>query len=414
MYAKRPKIVVVRDGEPDAVRNPPPTTFTRFTDVTYRHLMELSTLPGGSHYFFNCNVVDERVYALANQARGAGANLTFIVRHIDHELARFVEETHAGLIPAYGVANHITQATVCRAVRRVLAGHRVVATGFLQNSLARSPHNEAPTNMFVRLLIEASRLAHGSARVVAAVLSLHRTGSNFLRDLIGLTVSSRVGVFHEHEVPPASGVRPDRRRPIFDQVFLEADQIRARLLRRTCLREMILNADCRFIFVAERPPDERLTSYFVKRHIGWLRSHYDRQRCTLGNLREIQQAFDDWLETSVRVQRSWYRKRLVETFGLNVLEASRTDDGFLLSRRAANTLLVMPTACLDTLGDELASVFGTDVYGTIARNSVRTEGIASEIDRAFRRQVYFPAAIAEALWQIPEVAHLHPRRVSAT
>jgi hypothetical protein len=283
-----------------------------------------------------------------------------------------------------------------------------VASGAIRNTTATSAGLEKPVALFGRLLLEASWHANDGCRVVAAVLSQHRTGSNFLRDLIGLTVSSRVDVFHEHAVPPANGVELDATRSCFDQSLLESDQTRARLLRRACLREMIVGAQRRFVFVAERSPDRRLTSYFQRRQLSWLQSCFDRKTRRLSNAAEIQQAFHEWLKEKVRLQRIWYKDRLVGPFGLSVLDAEQTDDGCFVQRRGADILLVVPTSRLGALRNGLRATFGGDeAYESVASNSLNTSARGAEIDEAFRRQIRFPPDVSDALWQIPEVARLH-------
>jgi hypothetical protein len=410
MVSSQPRVVVVRDGETSVVHNPPPLTFGRASNVTYVHVSELNAAPEGSHYFVNCARVDAGIYALCNRARRNGTQITFIVRHVDLELARYVDEMNASLIPAYGIGHQITQATLSRIAQRVLRGHRVVAEGFVSNSLGLSMRNQCSRDTVVRHLMEASRLADGSTSVVAAVLSLHRSGSNYLRDLIGVTVSGRVHVFHEHEIPRASEVTRDHSVSCVDQALLEADWARARLLRRACLRDMIVNAGHRLIFVTERAPDDRLMSYFQRRHLAWLGTLYDRRLRVLRDVPQIQRRFEDWLKRSVRSQRKWYRRSLGDTFGLNVLEAERSENGCRVGQRGTNTLLVVPTTRLNALRDALVSACGSHAaYASIASNSVRVSRRGDEIDRVFRRDIRFPESMIDALWEIPEVACLHPR-----
>jgi hypothetical protein len=384
----RLRVVVVRDGEPGAIRNPSPRTFSGSGGVAYVHLSDPRPLPPARHYFFNCARTDPNVYELSDRARRTGGSVTFIVRHVDHELARHVELTKASLIPAFGCSNQITDATLREATRRVLDGRRVVATGFIDNSIGVAPQGGASAGTFVRLLMEASRLANGSTDVVAAALSLHRAGSTFLRDLIGLTVSGRVHVLHENAVPPQSECQPDE--------------------RRAWLRKTMLGARRRFIFVAERPPDDRLMSSFQRRHCASLQSSYDRTHRVLRHAAGIQRTFNEWLKTQVPVLEQWYPQQLVEAFGVDILAADRTADGFLLGHHADNTLLVVPTARLHALRADVASTFGgQDAFWTIATNSATATRSGAEVDTAFRRQIRFPAEMTDALWQIPEVAHLH-------
>src|SRR5688572_16035006 len=116
----RVRVVVVRDGELGAIRNPPPRTFSGSGGVAYVHLSDSRPLPKAVHYFFNCARVDQKVYELSERARRTGGLVTFIVRHVDQALARHVELTNASLIPAYGFSNQITDATLREATRRVL------------------------------------------------------------------------------------------------------------------------------------------------------------------------------------------------------------------------------------------------------------------------------------------------------
>lgn len=402
----RAQVVVVRDGEREALQNPPLKAFTRFSDVVYVHAAEDAALPLGSHYFFNCLRADERLYRLSDQAVRRGASVTFIVRYVDAALADFVRERGLNLMPAYGVGHQITSATLYRGIGAVLAGHRVVPEAFISNSIARWSSPLFPdSNTVIRLLTLASRLAHTSTTIVAAVLSLHRTGSNFLRDLIGLTVSGHVGVFHEHAIPPVSPTEPDPKRPLFDQQSVERDASKGRAIRRAILRDMILRANRRFIFVCDRDPVERLTSYFQERHMARLVSSYDSERQMLRNADDIQRTFDQWVTEYARRQRHWYERQLVHNFGLNVLEAVRTNDGFLLAENGENMLIVVPTARLSGLRDALAAAFGANAYALTAANSVTTRW--AFVDRAFRRQIQFHAATADMLRNIPEVAYIH-------
>jgi hypothetical protein len=226
-----------------------------------------------------------------------------------------------------------------------------------------------------------------------------------MRDLIGLTVSGRVGVFHEHSIAPRSSLPPDPRRPLFDQHVLEGDPGRARQLRRAMLRDLIVNASRRFIFVCEREPRDRLISFFQKRHMGLLQRLYDPGRRALSETAELQRVFDAWLDKYAAMQSEWYRERLLENFGLNVLDCEPTHDGLLMGHSGPNTLLIVPTARLNTLRTELADVFGGTAYDAVASNSLDRRG-GREIDRAFRRQIHFDSAIDGWLNEIPEVAHI--------
>ncbi len=411
--SKRPRttVVVVRDSARGAINHPPSKEFARALSVAYHHADDGHPVPSAAHTFFNCRRVDDRLLAMADEAQRAGSRLTFLVRHVDARLARYVEETGASLLPAAGFDSQIAEDTLFAAIRHIIAGHRVVAGGFIANSTG-TPRQKGGSSTFINVLAEASHLANGSTPTVAAVLSLHRTGSNFLRDVVGLTVSGAVDVFHEHATPPPSVVDANIR-PSFDDVFTEPDPTRARQLRRACLRHMMTTAQRRFIFVAERPPHDRLISHFQKRHMAWLQSRYSPERDALDHVDEIQRTFEEWLAAHIEIQRGWYRKHLLRMFGLDVLACQPTTDGLLKGRHAENTLLIVPTARLDSLRNEAASAFGGEAYRLVSSNAVRAQGV-TKVNRAFRRQIEFPKALLKALWSIPEVAHLHPRPASLT
>jgi hypothetical protein len=86
---------------------------------------------------------------------------------------------------------------VRRALRMACDGVHVVAKGFLENSGSRYDDTH-PAHTFVRLMRRMSAEAKQGQSVIAAVLAQHRTGSQWLRDLVGWTVASQVHVVHEH------------------------------------------------------------------------------------------------------------------------------------------------------------------------------------------------------------------------
>ena len=134
-------------------------------------------------------------------------------------------------------------------------------------------------------------------------------------------------------------------------------------------------------------------------------SSYDSERQMLRNADDIQRTFDQWVTEYARRQRHWSERQLVHNFALNVLEAVRTNDGFLLAENGENMLIVVPTARLSGLRDALAAVYGANAYALTAANSVTTRW--AFIDRAFRRQIQFHGATADMLRNIPEVAYIH-------
>lgn len=98
----------------------------------------------------------------------------------------------------------------------------------------------------------------------------------------------------------------------------------------------------------------------------------------------------------------------------NVLDAVPADDGILVTRQGANTLVVVRTPILDDLRRQLTGRFGAATYDALHPNSAAARG-AGSLDEAFRRQFRLDAAIVEEAHAIPEVAYLHgprPARLS--
>jgi hypothetical protein len=350
------------------------------------NITDFSPPPEIEHCVISCGRATARLYAVADKAARAGARLTFLVRYVDDALADFARERQVNVLPAAGYIDQISTATQHEAIRRILAGGHVTAQGFVDHSVGRFEYRRPHT--VIRALSEASRLANASTRVVTAVLSLHRTGSNFLRDLIGLTVSGNVDVFHEHSVPHA----------------LSEQGPSPRQLLKAARRVQILSAARRFIFICERDPVERLISYFQERHMALLMQSFDPGTGSFRDRAAIQRTFDAWVARQAQSQRDWYRKRLAVHFGLGPLDCAPTDDGFFLGTHGENTLVVVPTKRLSALREELAGAFGGGAYDTIATNTIRRRGGAA-IDATFRRDIRFDPAVEEMLAQIPEVAY---------
>jgi hypothetical protein len=372
------------------------------SDAVYRGIADATSLPRAKQYFFLLDEVDHSASGLLLEAVRTGASVTLIANAFEPHFAAFAERPNVNIVPMCGDPGPIGAATLQRAIAMVLAGERVAARGFVQHSLARQASDAGDGHPFVAILREASVAANTSATVVAAVLALQRTGSNFLHDMIGLSVSAKVRTFHEHDVPglAEAAARP---RPSIDPRLLERDG--RYTLRQAVLRDTLLTPERRYIFVSDRSPEDRLLSYFVKGRSEWLHDHFDPSRRHFRDAAEIQRRFDEWAWAQLDRQRKWYRNKLLRPFGLNVLEAERIE-GLLIGRHGTNTLIVVPTARLNQLVEVVSESFRTDCYRALAHNSARESGDEA-IVRAFRQQFTIDPEVAESLWAIPEVAHIH-------
>jgi hypothetical protein len=402
----RCRVAVIRDGDPDLLRNPKPQVFHPVPEVIYHHVSEPAPLAAASHYFFHCERFSERIHDWAVAALNAQGSVTIIIRRVDRALAEFVERAPVSVIPASGCAGQITDATLERAVKMTLAGERVVSQGFIRNSVGAAASADRNGHSFLDMLQAASRAAYASTAVVAAVLALPRTGSKFLHDLIGMTVGSQVRTFHEHEVPADDAGQLDSTRPLVDQMMLELDDAKKRSIKKAILRHAILNQERRYVFVTERNPQDRIVSYFLTHYRQWLRSSFDVHSDVFRNVKDIQRMFDRWTRVQAKAQRNWYRETLLRPFGLNVLKAERTLEGLFVTHHGPNTLVVVPSDRLNVLMATAAAEFGARSYAPVADNSAKSRGDEA-IDRVFRRDISFDPAVAKALWKIPEVAHVH-------
>jgi hypothetical protein len=405
---KRPRILVVRDRERAALQNPHPREFRGRYDMSYLHLSDVDSLPVVDHAVFNCERLTERVHELLVDALRAKATVTIIARHIDAACAALAETGRINVIPAYGFAGQIMTGTLRSALATILQGTPVVATGFVKNSIApASDLGARSAPWFTRMLREVSAIANSGTPVVMAVLAQQRTGSKFLHDLIGWTVSGAVDVVHEHEVPSSSAlVDPDR--PLFDQLITAPDADK-NSLRRAILRQTLLGAERRYIFVPVREPRARLISYFLRLHKKMLRQAFDSERGTFRDLEAIQHAFDEFTRRQVKRQRSWYRLALLDPFGLDILDARPTEDGVLVAESGPNTLIVLPIEKLDDLATELEAVYGSDTYTALHEDSARNRG-DQEMAQIFMSQVRFsPDVWATLMKKLPRVAHIHPQ-----
>jgi hypothetical protein len=402
-----PAIVVVRDREPAALCHPPPDLFRGFGPVRYHHISHPDPLPAASHYVFNCDEFSPRVRELLSHIERA-RSVTVIVGRVDDWILPRLTGSHVNLLPAYGEADHISPKTLARALRMILSGGRVVARGFIQNSLETSPRLPAGgLHPFLRMIQEASAAANAEVPTVAGVLALQRTGSKYLKDLMGMTISGRVRVFHEHDLP-ARGDPPDTRRPLFDQLVLESDIDRRSSLRSGILSEA-LQRPRRYLFVTERDPAERLLSYFAKRHSAWLAARFDHVFDHFQRPEEIRAAFDEWCVHQVRRQRHWYTRMLARPFGLDVLGTVPIDGGVLFGRRGSNALMVIPLSRFESIRRAVAGTFGEDSCRPLNDNSARSRGDQRMYD-AFRRDFAVDPAMLAEVWSIPEVQHIHGPR----
>jgi hypothetical protein len=372
------------------------------SDAVYRRIADAMSLPRATQYFFLLDQIDHAASGLLIEAVRTGATVTLIANAFEPHFAAYAERPNVNVVPMCGDPGPIGAPTLQRAIAMVLAGERVAARGFVQHSLARQASDAGGGHPFVAMLHEASVAANTSTTVVAAVLALQRTGSNFLHDMIGLSVSARVRNFHEHDVPglAEAAVRP---RPPIDPRLLERDG--RYTLRQALLRDTILTPERRYIFVSDRSPEDRLLSYFVKGRSDWLHQRFDASRNRFRDAADIQHRFDEWTWAQLDRQRKWYRNKLLRPFGLNVLEAERID-GLLIGRHRANTLIVVPTARLNRLVEVVSDAFRTDCYRALAHNSAKESGDEA-IGRVFREQFTIDPDVAESLWAIPEVAHIH-------
>jgi hypothetical protein len=378
--------------------------------VAYLHSSAARSLPHASHYVFNLERLDDESCARACSAEENGARVTFIVKHLDAAAADFLAGTTWNVLPSYGDTEHVGARTLRRALRLASDGTHVVARGFLLNSGSKHDDTRA-AHSFVNLLHGMSLEAKHGEAVVAAVLAPHRTGSQWLRDLIGWTVASEVSVVHEHGVPSETEPWPASR-SLVDALALEPDSDRHRIMRRAALRSALLNARRRYIFVTYRDPVDRLISYFVKRHSQFLRERLDAASQTFLDPSEIQRAFELWLPQQVANHSRWFRTTLFDHFGLDVCRAE-SKDGLLVARHAGNTLVVVPIEMLNSIRDAVDAAYGPDVCAPLADDSAVTRG-DGPITAAFRRDIRFPSVVANALRGIREVAYIcaHARTLS--
>jgi hypothetical protein len=400
----RPSVVVVRDRDPAALRNPEPRMFTRLGTVGYVHTSDPRPLPHASHYVFNLEQLDAESRVRACRAQENGARITVILRHVDEATAGFLAATEWNVLPAYGDTDHIGVATMRRALRMACHDVHVVARGFLENSGRRQQDNLRTASPFVHLLQRISEEARQGESVVAAVLAPQRTGSQWLRDLIGWTVASGVRVVHEHSIPADDEIWPVGG-SLADELAREPNLDRHRTMRRAALRSALLTARKRYIFVTYRDPVDRVVSFFIKRHSGFLRERLDPATQTFLDPTEIQTVFDRWLPEQVKGHSRWFRTRLFDHFGLDACRAEPVDPGVLMTHHPPNTLVVVPIERLNSLRDAVEAEYGRYTCASLADDSAASRG-DGPITAAFRRDVHVPPAVATALRSIPEVAHI--------
>jgi len=397
-------IVVVRDRDAAALRHPEPKMFGERGTVTYVHASSARTLPKASHYIFNLESLTDEFHAHACWAQRNASRVTFILKHLDPATADVLAGSPWGVLPAYGDTEHIGVRTLRRALCMACDGVHVVARGFLVNSGNGVQRGDAlPTNPFVRLLRHMSEQATQRESVVAAVLAPQRTGSQWLRDLIGWTVASEVRVLHEHRVPPEAEFWPVSR-SLLDALALEPNRDRQRMMRRAAFRSGLMNAQRRYIFVTHRDPVDRVISYFVKRHSQFLRERLDPASQSFLDPLEIQRAFELWLPQQVNSHARWFRTNLFDHFGLDVCRAESMD-GLLVGQHGQNTLVVVPIDMLNSVRDAVEATYGRELCAPLADDSAVARG-DGPINAAFRRDIHVPSAVVNALRGIREVAYI--------
>jgi hypothetical protein len=400
-------IVVVRDRDVAALRHPEPRMFGSRGAVTYVHASDARMLPEAWHYVFNLERLDHEFHAHACRAWTNGARVTFILKHLDAATADILAGSPWSVLPAYGDTEHIGVRTLRRALSMACDGVHVAARGFLLNSgNGLQSGDAAPASPFVRLLRRMSGQARQGESVVAAVLAPQRTGSQWLRDLIGWTVASGVRVFHEHSVPREAAFWPTSR-SLLDALALELNPDRQRMMRRAALRSALLDARWRYVFVTYRDPVDRLISYFVKRHSQYLRERLDAASQTFLDPSEIQRVFEVWLPPQVKSHARWFRTTLFDHFGLDVCRAESMD-GVLFGRHGQNTLVVVPIEMLNSLRNAVEATYGPDMCAPLADDSAFARG-DGPINTAFRRDIHIPSAVVNALRSIREVAYIQAR-----
>jgi hypothetical protein len=398
-----PSMVIVRDRDRAVIEQPPRDMFRARHSIVYVHAGTDGRLPESRRYLFNLDHVDDVSHARAAGAFDRGAQVTVVVRRLDTDRAAALEDSGWNVIPAYGDTEHVGARTARRALRLAYDGHHVVATGFLRNSaVPDARRDDHHPSAFLHLMSRMSIEAHRGDDVVAAVLSPHRTGSKWLRDLIGWTAGSRVRVFHEHAIPDPTGDWPEW--PCFaDALALEHDTNQRKRMRQAALRRLLLSARRRYIFVTDRDPVERLVSYFVKRHARWLRAHLDESGGSFRDRGVIQRQFETWLRGQVAHHARWFRRTLLEPFDLDIRSARPTADGLLVAARGANTLIVVPTERLTALREIVEGEFGAGSVAALDDNSAAGHGNDGLL-AVVRRDLEVPASIVRALLSIPEIA----------
>ena len=347
----------------------------------------VDAIPPAAHYVVvpdDPGLVRTLVPALLSRP---GARITLVVAQVDAGVAEWMGHERVSIMPTWGPAAHLSEMTARSALQLACGGQRILAPGFISNSIsALRARREGPAHTFVEMLREASE-ASETQRVVAAVISLHRTGSKFLHDLIGISAGARVAVVHEHKVPGAVAAVGGRE---------------GKVLRAAALRDAILSGERRYVFVAERDPVDRLLSYFIKRKGRWLRERLNVSG-DFDDPGEIQRAWDAWIPPMCVMQRQWYRRVLRQQLGMDVLQATLTPDGVLRGRYDAGELLVVHTRQLNALREAVESAWGRHMpLSTNAAQAYGNQGVEPAVRLAV---VVAPETRADLL-SIPEVAHI--------
>lgn len=402
--------MVVRDRSLAALTNPGPHAMRGFGSVSYLHHSEVSRLPDAHWYIFNLERLDEHTRTQIADAVTRGAQVAVFLRQIDPEVIEGLGKMRVHILPAYGVAEHIGEVTARRALRLAFRGQLVGARGFLENSMLGPVVPGG--SFFVRLLRQASEEARQGEAVVAAVLAPRRTGSQFLRDLIGWHAGAAVRVFHEHGIPDVSDGWPVSR-SLPDALADEPNPTRHRGMRRKALRSLITSARRRYVFVTDREPRARVISLFVKRHSRWLREQFDHAIDEFRDQAGVQRVFDAWLPDVLHRHTEWHRRWCFEAFGVDVRQTTPTDDGLLVGESGDNTLVIVPIERLDAIRAACEDRYGAGTCAALDHDSAQARGDAP-VMAAVRRQIQIPRAAIDAMNGTPEVAHIreHVARLS--
>lgn len=392
-------LCVLSDHRSSPLLTPDWPAFRDFGRIDTGSVNSLGRLPDADCLVLDLAQVDSRSAELILHAAGKKRRVAVVAGALAPDVATELRTAAVSVIPSFGTTGHLGQISAWRALRRVVRGRRVVAQGFLEHS---APGASPATGTVLKLIQQASAEALDGTRVLAAVLAPRRTGSQYLRDLIGWTAGAAVRVFHEHEVP-------DTPEPwswdqsLQDLLLDEPDAARQRALRRHAIGSLVACAQRRYFFVPDREPKARIVSLFVKRHSLWLRSQFDMDAGAFRDRAGVQAAFDAWLPEAVRRFTRWHRRWLFATFGLDVTRAEPTADGLLVHTHQDNTLVVVPLERFEIVRAQVEARYGAGHCAILDEDSAASRGDAA-VAQAVRRDLRFPEEAEAMLLGSPESA----------